>query len=158
MTRVFVLAGIRLYREGLAHVLRNRIEVIGMAATWEEAAASIVEQRPQIVLLELTTTQGFDAVRHILALEAAPKIVALGVAERRGGAVRVRRGRSLGLRHARRLARDNARGNRERGARGAPLLSADRRSSLRARQRPHRVDAASRRLPPHRPRTRDRGR
>ena len=79
MTRVFVLAGIRLYREGLAHVLRNRIEVIGMAATWEEAATSIVEQRPQIVLLELTTTQGFDAVRHILALEAAPKIVALGV-------------------------------------------------------------------------------
>jgi two-component system, NarL family, nitrate/nitrite response regulator NarL len=79
MIRVFIVAEIRLFREGLAHVLRNRIDVVGMAATWAEAAPSVLEQSPQIVLLELTTPQSFDAVGQILELDPGHKIVALGV-------------------------------------------------------------------------------
>ena len=80
MTRVFILADIRLYREGLAYVLRDRLDVVGTAPTWEAAATAILAQHPEIVLLELTGPRGFEAVREILALEVAPKIVALGVA------------------------------------------------------------------------------
>lgn len=79
MIRVFILAEIRLYREGLAHVLRHRVNVIGTGAAWEDAAPTLVALQPDIVLVDMATPRSFDAVREIVTSEPPVKVVALGV-------------------------------------------------------------------------------
>jgi DNA-binding NarL/FixJ family response regulator len=70
---------IRLYREGLAYLLRHRVKVVGTAATWEEAAPALAVLQPDIVLVDMATPWSFEAVREILALEPPAKVVALAV-------------------------------------------------------------------------------
>ena len=81
MIRVFIVAEIRLYREGLEHVLERtgRIDVVGTAAGREGIAAAIDATRPEIVLLDMATPESFDVVPDINALADPPKIVGLAV-------------------------------------------------------------------------------
>jgi DNA-binding NarL/FixJ family response regulator len=79
--RVFVLAEIRLYREGLARVLgrRHNMHVVGMAAGWDEASAPLRRLLPDVVLLDMTIQQSFAAVREARAASPSSRIVALAV-------------------------------------------------------------------------------
>jgi two-component system nitrate/nitrite response regulator NarL len=81
VTRVFVVAEIRLYREGLARLLgrRQNIEVVGMASGWDEASEQVGRLRPDVVLLDMTEPQSFAAVRQTRTILPSARIVALAV-------------------------------------------------------------------------------
>jgi DNA-binding NarL/FixJ family response regulator len=79
VTRVYLLAAVRLYREGLALALAatGRIDVVGDGADWAAAADEVAALAPEIVLLDMATRQNRRAVPEILALVPAPRLVAI---------------------------------------------------------------------------------
>src|SRR5918994_1332624 len=83
VTRVLILAEIRLDREGLARLLGSdeRFDVVGVAASLEEALTALEDVRPDIVLVDMATRGGADAVRALVAAVPRVKVVALALAE-----------------------------------------------------------------------------
>jgi DNA-binding NarL/FixJ family response regulator len=83
MQRLLIVADIRIYREGLAEVLRRTpgIEVVGLAAGRDEAMARIGQLAPDTVLVDTAMRGGLDLIRGVVAAEPRLKVVALGVAE-----------------------------------------------------------------------------
>ncbi len=83
MIRVFIIADVRFYREGLQVVLSQEpaIDVIGAAAHSEEAVGRIRELIPDITLLDCATPQGPSAVRTLLAAAPDVKVVVLAISE-----------------------------------------------------------------------------
>jgi two-component system, NarL family, nitrate/nitrite response regulator NarL len=80
--QVVVLSDIRLYRDGLAEILRARgLAVVGAAGDRTTGLALVAERRPDIVLVDTAMTDAMAAIRALL--DAAPQvpIVALGVSE-----------------------------------------------------------------------------
>lgn len=66
-TRVYIVAEIRLYREGLADAIGSAagIEVVGTAANGLSALDEMAAASPHVVLLELASPNGLQAVRAI---------------------------------------------------------------------------------------------
>lgn len=83
MIRVLMVAHIRLYREGLADMLREepRIEVVGTASGADEALAALREQEPDVVLLDMAIPDNVWLVRALVAAVPGTKVVALAVPE-----------------------------------------------------------------------------
>jgi DNA-binding NarL/FixJ family response regulator len=81
--RVLVVAGVRLYREGMAFNLGSRdgLTVAASAATRVEALHFITALQPAVVVLDMAADQSLDLVRAIKALDSQVKIVAFGVEE-----------------------------------------------------------------------------
>jgi len=81
MVGVYVLAEIRLYRDGLARILARvpGLQVLGAAADYDRAREELDRLRPQIVLLDTVMPGSLGVARTILARPQPPKIVALGV-------------------------------------------------------------------------------
>jgi len=80
--RVFVLASVRLYREGLADGLRGAgMAVTGQAATWPEAVVAIVGQRPDVAVLDVTGPGGLEIVSELRRRVPHTRIVVLAVEE-----------------------------------------------------------------------------
>lgn len=81
--RVFVLAEIRFYREGLARFLSAQpgVEVVGTAQDAAITVDSFRRTRLDVVLLDLAGTAGVDAARALAAVAPAAGIVALAVGE-----------------------------------------------------------------------------
>jgi DNA-binding NarL/FixJ family response regulator len=79
--RVLVVAGVRLYREGMAFNLGNRdgLTVAASAATRVEALQFTRALQPAVVVLDMATDQSLDLVRAIKDLDSRAKIVAFGV-------------------------------------------------------------------------------
>jgi two-component system nitrate/nitrite response regulator NarL len=77
--RVFIVAGIRLFREGLASALQRDfgIAVAGTAPSAAAAAAALREDPPDVVLLD-TSPDADDAIRVIVAAHPSARVVALG--------------------------------------------------------------------------------
>jgi two-component system, NarL family, nitrate/nitrite response regulator NarL len=84
--RVLVVAGIRLFREGLAQILDRRegLTVVGMARDSTEALASIRQLNPQIVLLDMADAESQAMAREFGNLTPQIRVVALGVADVEG--------------------------------------------------------------------------
>jgi two-component system, NarL family, nitrate/nitrite response regulator NarL len=82
MIRVFIVAEVNLYREGLADALgrRDGISVVGTAASTPDALAEMVQLRPDIVLLEVGPS-GPEALALAAAALPGIKIVALAIRE-----------------------------------------------------------------------------
>lgn len=82
MSRVAVVAPVRLYREGLVQALARdgRLEVVGAAASGPEAVSLIEERRPDTVVLDLGAA-GPSLVRKLLARVPALRVIALAVTE-----------------------------------------------------------------------------
>jgi DNA-binding NarL/FixJ family response regulator len=80
-TQVFVVAGIRLYREGLSRCLALEYDVIGTAPHGGEAVRQMAERRPDVALVDMAMPESALTVRAIVELDRAPKVVALGVPE-----------------------------------------------------------------------------
>ena len=81
MARVFIVAGIRLFREGLAAALErdHGFTVAGTASTAQEAAAALHDGAADVVLLDTLTPDTASAIRQIRDADAGAKVVALGV-------------------------------------------------------------------------------
>jgi two-component system nitrate/nitrite response regulator NarL len=83
MIRVFVLARVRLYREGVTAMLMRRegIALVGAAESWAAAADDVRATRPDIVLVDMAVEDGSEAIREIVAGASGAKVVALAVPE-----------------------------------------------------------------------------
>jgi DNA-binding NarL/FixJ family response regulator len=82
--RVFVIAGVRVYEEGLKHALAAdaRFEVAGSAASAGAGLLAIRDVAPlDVVLLDLTVAEGLDGARMLRAALPSVKLVALGLSE-----------------------------------------------------------------------------
>lgn len=81
MIRVLVVDDHALIRRGLSDVLgaADGIEVVGLLADGLQAAASVVELEPDIVLMDLNMADldGIDATRAVLAARPKTKVVIL---------------------------------------------------------------------------------
>jgi two-component system, NarL family, nitrate/nitrite response regulator NarL len=80
---VLVVAGVRLYREGMAFNLGNRegFTVAASAATRVETLHFITAIQPAVVVLDMAADQSLDLVRAITGLDSRVKIIAFGVEE-----------------------------------------------------------------------------
>jgi len=80
--RVFLVSPIRIYREGLAHVLASYegVDVTGSADRVEPAVPMVRRREVDIVLYDLRTPSGLAGVRR-LATASQVRVVALGIEE-----------------------------------------------------------------------------
>ena len=85
MISLFVIAGIRLYEEGLAHVLGAdpRFEVVGSAPDCDAAARAIaeLEEPPQVVLIDPACPDWAGAAARLVPRLRRTRTVALAVRE-----------------------------------------------------------------------------
>jgi len=83
MTRVLVIAEVRLHREGLKDLIgRERsMQVVGAASSLEEAVPLLRDSAPDIALVDLRSTIGPRAVPAIVQEAPEVRVVAFGVHE-----------------------------------------------------------------------------
>jgi DNA-binding NarL/FixJ family response regulator len=88
--RVVVLAGVRLYREGLARILADRAElaVAGTAPVDTDGIERMCALGPDVILIEAAAAADPAIVRWLAARAPGARIVAYGVAEDTDQAVR----------------------------------------------------------------------
>jgi two-component system nitrate/nitrite response regulator NarL len=81
MLCVFIVAGIRLNREGLALLLSNRPEftVTGTARSRGDALAQLTQSQPDIVLVDLMTDDSATIIRNIKGVAPSLPIVAMAI-------------------------------------------------------------------------------
>jgi DNA-binding NarL/FixJ family response regulator len=81
MTRVFILAALRLYRDGLANVLMasGKVEVTGTAAVTIDAEPHIRALRPDVVLVDMSGADAHSVARHLHERLPDQSVIALGV-------------------------------------------------------------------------------
>jgi DNA-binding NarL/FixJ family response regulator len=86
MKRVFIVSEVRLYREGLARLLRRdqRLEIVGTA---EDAHAALeqlarLDAPPEAVLLDVPPPAGLEALAQIGSAVPSARIVVLNVSDR----------------------------------------------------------------------------
>jgi two-component system NarL family response regulator len=79
--RVLVVDDHRIVREGVGLIIDRdpSTEVVGFAASGEEAVAAFLHHRPDIVLmdLQLAGMNGVEAIRHILRADPTARVIVL---------------------------------------------------------------------------------
>ncbi len=82
-TRVLIIAGVRLYCEGLAEVLGRRpcVQVVGVVTDPGRSMQGKLDLRPDVVLLDTSMPGAITVVHAILSTTAATKVIALGISE-----------------------------------------------------------------------------
>jgi two-component system nitrate/nitrite response regulator NarL len=80
---VLVIADVRLYREGLVHAIghRDEVEVVGTAASSQDAVLQFADLRPDVVLVDVATTDGLSAVRGVVESVPNARVVAVASPE-----------------------------------------------------------------------------
>jgi two-component system, NarL family, nitrate/nitrite response regulator NarL len=83
MVEVLVVADVCLYREGLADLLdrRDELDVVGKAASVDEAVEQARRWMPQVAVIDLRTAAGPAAVRDLTGAVPGLRVVALSVVE-----------------------------------------------------------------------------
>jgi two-component system, NarL family, nitrate/nitrite response regulator NarL len=83
VTRVVVVAEIRLYREGLADMLRGEpgMDVAATASGVDEAVRALREHEPDVVLIDMAIPDNAWVVRGLVAAVPGTRVVALAVPE-----------------------------------------------------------------------------
>jgi DNA-binding NarL/FixJ family response regulator len=82
-SRVFLIAAVRLYREGLADALARapRVEVVGAAHAVPGAEAQVAALAPDVILLSAPVETAAPAVRRLRSIAPAARVIALAVRE-----------------------------------------------------------------------------
>jgi DNA-binding NarL/FixJ family response regulator len=82
-TSVLIIAGIRLYCEGLAVVLgsRTHLKVVGVAVDPVQGLQRALDLQPDVVLIDSNMPQALAMIVAILAAASAAKVIALAVSE-----------------------------------------------------------------------------
>jgi len=80
---VLIIAGIRLYREGLAQMLSgcSQLTVVGAPANGRETLASLHELAPSVVIVDMATTESHVTIREVKRLSPQSAVVALGITD-----------------------------------------------------------------------------
>ena len=83
MTAVFVVAEVRLYRDGIAQSLAREggIEVVGTAASTAEALDRIGKVEPDTVLVDVSAAGGVNEVRDLVDAVPGTKVLALSISD-----------------------------------------------------------------------------
>jgi DNA-binding NarL/FixJ family response regulator len=81
--RVFVVGEVRVYWEGLTHLLsaQSSVQVVGAAAPSRDSMQQIATTGPDVVLVDSVTARRGDIVRAISAASAKSHIIAFAVRE-----------------------------------------------------------------------------
>jgi two-component system nitrate/nitrite response regulator NarL len=80
VTRVFVVAHVRLYREGLADLLaRAGFEVVGTGVDVDLCSAALSEAQPDIVLLDVVGADDIAAIRQLVTALPGAAVVTFGL-------------------------------------------------------------------------------
>lgn len=88
MIRVLIISDIRLYRDGLTHVLERdeRIGVVG-ARNAHEADDDLAVSPPDVALLDMAHPAAMSVMRDITSRFPSVKVVALGVTQQDGDVI-----------------------------------------------------------------------
>ncbi len=83
MTTILLISDIRLYREGLAEVLRREpgFGVLGAVRSFVEAQERLSTDPPDVVLLDVSMPDSLAFVRQVTQMTPTVRLVALGVPE-----------------------------------------------------------------------------
>ena len=85
VTRVYIVSEVRLYREGLARLLRRdqRLEVVGAAEDVPQALAALegLEEPPEAVLLDAPAPPGVEGLQQLEAAVPTARIIVLNVSD-----------------------------------------------------------------------------
>ncbi len=81
--KVFIVAEVRLYREGLAATLSAcpRLSVVGTCATRDDARTRVVQLAPDVVLVDMATRESLGLIRDLRVEANATKVLAFAVEE-----------------------------------------------------------------------------
>jgi DNA-binding NarL/FixJ family response regulator len=81
--RIFLLSDVRLYREGLLWSLSRQeaFEVIGAGDLSSHTLATLVELKPEVVILDVGAAEGFAMAKTLSSRQPDTKIVAFAVSE-----------------------------------------------------------------------------
>ena len=81
--RVFVVGEVRVYCDGLAHLLSSQptVQVVGIAAPTRESMQQIASASPDVVLLDSVTARRGNTVRLISATSSKSHVIAFAVRE-----------------------------------------------------------------------------
>jgi two-component system, NarL family, nitrate/nitrite response regulator NarL len=81
--RLLIVAGVRLYREGMASNLDHRegFSVVGTAGTHPEALDLVGVLRPAVVVLDMAVDRSLELVAAVKCLDRAVKVIAFAVEE-----------------------------------------------------------------------------
>jgi two-component system, NarL family, nitrate/nitrite response regulator NarL len=80
---VLVVAGIRLYSEGLTLALEQtaHIRAVGTTASLDQLTTRLLELRPTVVLLDMGAPDGTTMIQTILDASPKSRVIALGMGE-----------------------------------------------------------------------------
>jgi DNA-binding NarL/FixJ family response regulator len=80
---VFVVAGVRLYREGLAQLLgpQRRVKLVGNAASGDQLLARIDVLKPDVVAVDVSAPESLATVRAIGTAVPSTKLVAVALSD-----------------------------------------------------------------------------
>ena len=83
MTRTLLVTDVRLYREGLMHVLAQdaRIAIIGAASSTDEAIERACATKPEVILLDMAMHDSLEAARTLIDTVPDIKIVVFAIPE-----------------------------------------------------------------------------
>lgn len=83
MVSVLVIADVRLYREGLVQAIGHRdgVEVVGTAASSQDALLQFADLQPDVVLVDVATTDGLAAIRGVVESVPNARVVAVASPE-----------------------------------------------------------------------------
>ena len=83
MVSVLVIADVRLYREGLVQAIGHRdgVEVVGTAASSQDALPQFADLQPDVVLVDVATTDGLAAIRGVVESVPNARVVAVASPE-----------------------------------------------------------------------------
>jgi two-component system, NarL family, nitrate/nitrite response regulator NarL len=82
-TSIFIVADVRLYREGLASTLAtcSRLAVVGTCANRTDAREHVPRLHPDVVIVDVATRESFELIRDLRADAPRTKVLAFAVEE-----------------------------------------------------------------------------
>lgn len=81
--RVLIIAGVRLYGEGLAEILgrRTSVEVVEVAIDAAQGLQGELDLQPDVVLVDTSMPDAITVVHALLSRAPGTKVIALGISE-----------------------------------------------------------------------------